>query len=293
MGKKFALIGPGRVGTALSYLLQSHGFTLKMVVGRSNASLERVKSYLYDHSSIPIFTRDLVLLPSDLDFIILAVQDDHIHDVIKSMWEKNLIKSKHVLIHLSGVHPSDVGNLSQMAEISRLALHPLQAVADVDAGISKLPNTVWSLEGDKRGLELGEEIMKALSTRYLKITKEQKAIYHASACVVSNYLVTLVHTGIEMLKSVGVTEELAQKALLPLVQGTVENLSHKTPKSALTGPIARSDIATIEKHIHAISQVNSDWLELYSMLGRATLEFAPQTEQACQTLSRIFTKEEN
>ncbi|AZR74654.1 hypothetical protein BBF96_15505 [Anoxybacter fermentans] len=287
--KSFALIGPGRVGTALSYLLQERGYILRTVVGRSDKSLNRAKLFLRGEIT---FTKDLAELPNDLNFIILGVKDDGIEEVVHSLWYKNLLKTQQVLIHLSGVLPSDVGQLSEMPEIGRLSLHPLQAVADVETGIGKLTQSVWSMEGNDKGIILGEELLGVLSVRWLKISKEQKPLYHAAACVVSNYLVTLMQQGIEMLKKVGFSPELAQEALFPLIEGTVLNLKEKPPCEALTGPIARGDSYTIAKHIQAISKVNHQWLELYRILGSATLQYAPLSENEVKLLSKIFSGEE-
>lgn len=295
MQYKFGLVGPGRVGTSLAYLLHSVEFNLKVVIGRSDASLVRAETYLTEKEGLPApaFSTELGEMPQDLDFIILGVKDDQIGTVVQQLWEEGLLDSRPTLIHLSGVHGSDVGDkeeMNQLGVIPRLALHPLQSVADVEAGISKLPESVWSIEGDPTTILLGEEILAHLNVRWMKITKDQKPLYHAAACVVSNYLVTIANTGIQMLMEVGFSEELAQQALLPLIQGTVENLKEKTPKKALTGPIARGDISTIEKHLEAITQTNKDWLERYQVLGKGTVEYAPLSVKVAEKLLKKFSR---
>lgn len=297
MRYKFGLVGPGRVGTSLVYLLHSAEFNLKAVIGRSQASLERAETYLTDKDGLPapVFSTELRDIPQDLDFIILGVKDDQIGLVVQCLWEEGLLVGKPTLIHLSGVHGSDVGlneEMSEMRAIPRLALHPLQSVADVEVGISKLPESVWSLEGDPAAIQLGKEILTHLNVQWMEITKEQKPLYHAAACVVSNYLVTIANTGIQMLMEVGFSQELAQQALLPLIQGTVGNLKGKTPKKALTGPIARGDISTIEKHLQVIAQTNKDWLERYQVLGKGTVEYAPLSVEVAEELLKKLSEEE-
>lgn len=288
--QSFALIGPGRVGIALAYLLRQRGFELRMVVGRSEQSLQRAESYLQGGEGLarPEFTIDPASLPTDLDFLLLGVRDDQLTGLIQNLWYRSLIRPKQVLIHLSGVHAANIGQLPGMTELSRLAMHPLQAVADVEAGINKLPEAVWSLEGDEKAMQLGTDLVGSLPARWIKISAEQKPLYHAAACTVSNYLVTLTQLGIEMLCRVGFPPELAQEALLPLIQGTVANLREKKPDVALTGPIARGDAATIAQHVEALRIANPDWLEVYRHLAEATLGFAPISADEKESIKSVL-----
>lgn len=273
---RFGLIGPGRVGISLAYLLSQQGLTLTTVVGHSFASLEQAQRYLRGgvSAALPEFTTDLKKLPDQLDLILLAVRDDQIATVVKDLWQQNVLRPNQGLIHFSGTLPADVGQLPGMTEIRYLAMHPLQAVASIEAGITRLTQCVWSLEGEIEAVQMGEKLLTALGVRWLKIAREQKTLYHAAACVASNYLVTIIQMASEMLKTVGFPPELAEQALLPLIAGTIENLREKKPEEALTGPIARGDIGTVEKHIQAIAKANPDWLLSYAALGKATLQFA-------------------
>lgn len=287
--KSCALVGSGRVGTSISYLLQQSDYDLRTVVDLSEENLERASNYLKGQIN---FTTDINQLPDDLDFIILGVNDDAIGKVAVELYRKELVKEGQVLVHLSGAHPSDVDQLTEMEGIGRLSIHPLQSVADVEAGISKLPHSVWSLEGDQMGRKIGEEILESLGVEWIEIEKEQKALYHASACVVSNYLVTLMKKGIEMLEKVGFSEELAQQALMPLVQGTVSNLTKKTPEEALTGPIARGDYDTIARHLQTINKEEPDWLDFYKILGQETVDYATLSDKDEKKLLQILSRED-
>src|SRR5581483_8058493 len=104
-------------------------------------------------------------------------------------------------------------------------------------------------------------------------------LYHAAAVVASNYLVTLLHLAAGLWDVLGVDEQTAIGALLPLVRGAVENVAAHGPGPALTGPIARGDAATVAKHLAAIAAARPDSLPAYRALARATLALA-QAEAA-------------
>jgi len=72
----------------------------------------------------------------------------------------------------------------------------------------------------------------------------------------------------------GLSQEDGLRALLPLVRGTIENLETIGLPDALTGPIARGDVGTIERHLHALVEVAPDALPLYKELARKALPIA-------------------
>jgi predicted short-subunit dehydrogenase-like oxidoreductase (DUF2520 family) len=74
-----------------------------------------------------------------------------------------------------------------------------------------------------------------------------------------------------LLRHAGLSDAEAWQALRPLVEGTFENLSHQEPMAALTGPVERGDVATIRRHLEALTH---DDAVLYRALGRAALELA-------------------
>ena len=99
-------------------------------------------------------------------------------------------------------------------------------------------------------------------------------MYHAGACVVSNYLVTLVDFGVKLLESTGIPKSMAINALMPLISGTVRNIEKIGIPGALTGPIARGDIPIVKDHLQSLEKMVPELLELYSLLGFHTARIA-------------------
>jgi predicted short-subunit dehydrogenase-like oxidoreductase (DUF2520 family) len=106
-------------------------------------------------------------------------------------------------------------------------------------------------------------------------------LYHAAASMASNHVVALLAAASEALAGAGLRPDDTLPALLPLVSGTLENLTRAAatsgagaPAAALTGPIARGDVHTVERHLQALAARAPALLELYKTLGRKTLAVA-------------------
>jgi predicted short-subunit dehydrogenase-like oxidoreductase (DUF2520 family) len=80
------------------------------------------------------------------------------------------------------------------------------------------------------------------------------------------------------------SDEQAWEALQPLVRGTFENLLRDGPSAALTGPVLRGDVATIARHLEALTL---DDANLYRALGRAALEVAEKRGMDAATAARV------
>ena len=152
------------------------------------------------------------------------------------------------------------------------SLHPAFPFADVETAMRELAGTVFALEADSeplRGWLHG--IVRALHGDALVISPGQKALYHSSLVIASNYLVTLYAVAEGLLMRIGADQALADRALHRLVAATVVNLGVQGIPAALTGPLVRADVGTVRAHLAALAQVDGELVELYAQLARLSL----------------------
>jgi len=71
------------------------------------------------------------------------------------------------------------------------SLHPIQSVADKDSGWKKLYNIYYGFEGCEEALKHALTVVKSFEGKLIKIKEQDKTLYHAAACIISNYTVTL------------------------------------------------------------------------------------------------------
>src|SRR5258705_39912 len=99
--------------------------------------------------------------------------------------------------------------------------------------------------------------------------------YHAAACIASNRLVALLGQAERVAAEAGVPLD----AYLDLVRGTVDNVAALGPAAALTGPVARRDWATVDRHRAALDPSElaayDAMVELARRLSHETEETAP------------------
>ncbi len=268
--KKIALIGPGRIGQTVARLLCEAGHEIVAVISRDQHRAVTAARFI---GSPGTGTTDLARA-WDAELVLIALPDDYIAKMASALRKRKALSPKAVLVHFSGLHSADILLDGDTKPNKALALHPLQTFADSVVGVRSLPGSPVSVEGTSGTLELGEALVKEMGGIPVPISKEQKPLYHAAACVASNYMVALLATAGQMMQACGFDEQQAQSLLLPILKGTANNLATLGPTNALTGPIARGDVRTIEKHLQALESLPADLQEIYRVLGKKTVEVA-------------------
>lgn len=269
MQKKIGIIGAGVVGSAMATVLSRLGYE---ITGVHDIKPESTKA-LAEKISCTAFD-DSAALAATADLIFITTNDSAIAQVVDDLADRGAINDGHVLIHMSGAHASDIMENARVLGTHLLSLHPLQSFASLEQAIDNLPGSVFSIEGDRDSYNIAVCIVETLKGEYFFIDKQSKPLYHAGACVVSNYLVSLFDLGVKLLKSTGIPSELTVKALMPLVKGTIHNLETLEVEQALTGPISRGDITTVEEHLTCMKQSVPGLLPLYCTLGQFTVPIA-------------------
>jgi predicted short-subunit dehydrogenase-like oxidoreductase (DUF2520 family) len=259
-------IGAGRVGTALARALRDAGYPVVAVASRSFESARALAGQI--DGCTPVEAAQSVTDTSDVTFI--TTPDDAIAAVAGAItWRPGT----------SAVHTSGAASLDVLAPARSLSahtgsLHPLQTFAGRDEHTSPLTGSTFAIEGDEYLVPVLHEMVEALGGHPITLPPGAKALYHIAAVLVSNYTVTLADLAAGLWESFGVDRDTALRALLPLMQGTVRNLEALGLPDALTGPIARGDTGTVERHLDALAAAAPGLLDVYRALGVETIKVA-------------------
>jgi len=173
---------------------------------------------------------------------------------------------------MSGVHSSKILNKAFERGADVYSLHPLQSVSIIEKATNDFEETYFSIETIG---EFNDNIITILSfiNNYFKIESSQKSIYHMAACIFSNYLTTLMEFGLVLTSSIGIDQNNAFKAMLPLINSTIENIELKGIDKSLTGPLARGDVETIKTHLKSYERMNQEYEDFYRIMGLKTLDY--------------------
>jgi predicted short-subunit dehydrogenase-like oxidoreductase (DUF2520 family) len=269
---RIGFIGAGKVASAFGRFLYIKGLPISGYYDRHAEKVDHAAQQTQSSAC-----RDAGQVAETSDIVLITTRDDQIEGACQTMCRKSALGAHHLVGHMSGAHASSI--LSDAADrgAAIFSLHPLQAFADEDKAVADLDATYFSLEGSDERLSTIEEILKKTGNRFFRIAPQHKRIYHLAACVLSNYLVTLMDLGIAALKESGIDPEEGFAAMRPLIEGTLANIARIGPAKALTGPIARGDATTISQHLDALDAQGLDALkQAYLFLGQKTLELATQ-----------------
>ncbi|MHC4939420.1 MAG: Rossmann-like and DUF2520 domain-containing protein [Planctomycetota bacterium] len=238
---KIAFVGCGAAGRALARLWLKAGHEIVAIHARNSAA-EAVAAVGAGVANGPL---------EEADVVVFATPDDAIEEVAK----RTRLQPGQVALHLSGFHPS---TLLEPTGAHTGSLHPLRAFADLDVDMS---GSWCFVEGD----EVADRLARDLGVRVARIDTAKKALYHAGAAIGSNYLVSLFAWARRCFEQAGIEGD---EALLALMKGSLANAESRGLPDALTGPVARGDVAVVAAHLDALPDAEKP---LYRALLAATI----------------------
>jgi predicted short-subunit dehydrogenase-like oxidoreductase (DUF2520 family) len=232
-----AVVGAGRLGTALAAALRAAGLTVQGPLRRGES-------------------------PRDATAVLLCVPDAEIAAAAARFPRGR----DDVLVgHCSGATGLDV-----LAGREAFALHPLMTVP-TGAAPTVFAGAGAAVAGaTPRALAAAEALARAAGMTPTVVADADRAAYHAAASIASNFLVTLEAAAERLAATAGVERAL----LAPLVRAAAENWAQRGAAGALTGPIARGDEATVARQRAAVAERAPDLLPLFDVLADATRSLA-------------------
>jgi predicted short-subunit dehydrogenase-like oxidoreductase (DUF2520 family) len=262
---KLGFIGAGTVGTALAVRLSGRGYPIVAVSSRSRTSAENLARAV---NSCRVFDNQGVANSAQLVFV--TTPDDVIASVVSQIrWHPG-----QNVVHCSGAASTDILQTAKELGAQIGAFHPLQTFASAKQAIENIPGSTFALEAEEPLLNTLKDMATALDGHWVELKASDKVLYHASAVIACNYLVTLVKLAADLWQTFNIPPRQATQALLPLLRGTIHNIETVGIPQCLTGPIARGDIGTIKKHLDALEKTVPGLLSTYRELGLQTIPIA-------------------
>ncbi len=273
--KTVAILGSGRVGSALAILLSRNRFREVRAYDRN---LEKQQTLREWPGVTIVLSSTLSEAVTGADLIFLAVQDRYISELARELaavsgeagWQGKFVA------HLSGSLTSAVLQPLASAGALTCSLHPLQSLAGVAGAVEGLAGSCFSFEGDSGALAPAEFVVSVLDGHLVPLKADDKVLYHAAAVVASNFFIVLEDMAITLMSGIGVDRDTARRMLLPLIRGSFENLERVDPVEALTGPIVRGDDRTVAAHLETLADKFPDYLKAYRLLAGLNIELAGQ-----------------
>lgn len=288
---KISIIGAGNLGCTLARFFDSKQNSPLSLVSSSMVRLEKIA---YETKSVTFGTTiDTVHRESRIIFI--TVPDREISAIVRKLAQLLFFDWAGVLVvHCSGAYSTEILSPLKKLGAQTASIHPIQTFPSRNEPISRFENIHWGVEAEEPALTAATNLVHYLGGISVHIPITAKPIYHVASVIASNYLVTLMNLAAESLSSSGLSRDQTYKILSPLVHGTLENLSKQSLDKSLTGPIARGDIETIEKHIHELRYQLPHLIPFYCTMAMETVRVAIRKgsldAQTAGKLNRILAK---
>jgi predicted short-subunit dehydrogenase-like oxidoreductase (DUF2520 family) len=267
------VVGRGNLGRTLARAFKTAGHPAELRPARSG---------------IEVLVRSLRSAPQAITF--LAVPDDAVLSTAAQLAQAGRrIPESVAFVHLSGALP--LGALEPLRATHPIgSFHPLQSFPEPRAPDS-LRGIVVGVDASSPQLlrRLGT-LARAVGARPKHVGDSERALYHAAAVFASNYVDVLLGEGVRLLRAVGWSEKEASAGLLALTEGTLASVRRRGVVAALTGPVRRGDVNTVDRHLASLSGRAAD---LYRMLGLIALEFAVEAglePAAAERMQRALTE---
>ena len=267
------LIGAGHVGRVLGRLLAAHGFRIQQVLTRSADSARQAVAFMDAGSVATAYGQ---LRPADVH--VLAVGDDQIAPACEALAQAVPLNGS-IVFHCSGALASDRLQAARAAGALVASVHPIRSFADPDAVAAQFAGTFCGIEGDDGALAVLTPALQAIGAQPVPIKAEAKTVYHAAAVFASNYLVTVLDAALRAYQAAGIPEPVARQLAQPLASESMANVFRLGAAAALSGPIARGDLATVARQQHAVSAWDEATGALYRALVAPTTELARRKHQ--------------
>ena len=280
------ILGLGKVGTAVGFFLREAGYPIAAV---SALPIESASSGVEFTGGAVI--ADYTEAARRGRIILITTVDDAIAHVCEKITRQGAIGPGKKVVHMSGACGLDVLQSAKMAGASVACIHPMQAFADVKNAIQDIPGSAFGVTADGDIEAWALQIVEDLGGKPFIIADEDKPLYHAAACMASNYLVTLMHLVEVIYLRIGLSRDDALRVFWPLVRGTIRNIESQGTVQSLTGPISRGDIGTLKKHLTAFNEKIPELDFLYRTLGLQAVDvgfkkgtLSPERVQEIKTL---------
>ena len=262
MVRTVSIIGAGRVGRTLGRRMRELGWRIGAVVTRSAANSRAAVRAIGGGTPHAGLTRQVL----GADVIFFTTPDGAIEPTARRLRQMGGDECLgKVALHTSGALDRSVLEPLARRGAATGSLHPMQTFTG--RGIPQLEGIIFAVEGDRRAQRVAQGIARALGGVPVTIESRDKPAYHAAGAFVASQALALVEAATQMLMKVGFRRRRAVRALLPLMRQMLDNFERLGPQAAWTGPIARGDYATVEKHSLALCDYPREFRDSYAALA--------------------------
>ena len=265
---KIGFIGAGKVGCTLGKFLKEGGYSISGYYSRTATSAKEAADFTESDTF-----KTISQLIRESDAVFITVPDGKIKSVYNQVSQHN-IEGK-IICHASGsLTVAECFPDIESKGAYGYSIHPLFPVSTKFKTYKELGGAFFCIEGSKKYLKNITDILENLGCNARIIQGSDKVKYHAACAISSNLMCALVGESIDLLIECGFPQDMALKALTPLIISNLQHITEDGPVKALTGPVERGDTETVRKHLTCFNK--EEEREMYRYLTLKLIDIAKE-----------------
>lgn len=244
---KVSLLGTGNVASWLVFALKRAGIPIHQIYGRNLQKCQNLASYCGAEA-----IDDLSELKENSDLYIFSLKDDAYEAVISSIPFR---------LSMAAITAGSVSQeiLSPIAEKYGV-IYPYQTLTQgIDFKDIEVPLCIEGNTDEAARFLFG--IAQKISSNVQYINEKQRKKLHLAAVFASNFSNAMYGIGYDLLEQDGIDP----RALLPLLQNTLNKLQTLHPWQSQTGPARRGDTEVMKSHFNLLR--NTELQNIYRQLS--------------------------
>lgn len=266
-----AILGTGRVGTAMACLLSQREYDVVAVADKAADAADNAAAL----SGARAF-ENVAEAAALAQVILITTADGSIEEVCRSIAFSGQPLEGRKVIHMSGALSLQALASAADKGADTLSIHPIQTFADLQGATEALPGSTFGVTCDPQLEGWARAFAASLDGRVLIVRDEDKVLYHAAAAIACNLLAMVQYGAQFACRELGFADTETSEAFGPLVVATAMNVARIGPSDALTGPLSRGDVATIRAHLQVLQQLDGDLAEMYRAVSRWGLKLVAE-----------------
>ena len=263
-------IGAGRLAQTLAVAWFRRGYRIASVASRSVESATRLAERV---ESCEIVS-EMQHVADTADLVFVTVPDDAIGRVAASLRYTPERARQAALVHCSGA--SSVALLDPAREQGVLTggFHPLYLFTGQTADVDRLAGCSVTIEAPPPLEDTLKTLAQTLGCTPLSIPPGARMLYHGAASYAASFALSSLYENVELWSRLGLDEDTALAALLPMLERTIQSAREKGLSGALAGPVSRGDVAVVQKQLETFGALGGDHAALYALLTRRAVALA-------------------
>jgi predicted short-subunit dehydrogenase-like oxidoreductase (DUF2520 family) len=276
---RFAVVGPGRVGSSLALWLRRAGGELAgwsaRRPGRRVAGFPR-----------RLETSVAGLSQATLDLLLVCVPDAALPDLARQL---GAVRSA-VVLHVSGASSCEVlaplrgagGRRGRPVAVG--SFHPLWPFAQVERRAP--PGLVFGIDGDPGALRLARRLARVWGASTALVPAADRQLYHLAASIAAGGVATVAASAAALTRALGLPAGLGE-GFRALAAGAIQALEGPRLDRGFTGPVARGEPALVAEQWQLLAERAPEFVPLVHVLAQALVARLAETGAATRSHRQI------